>query len=165
MLLEFVIMWIVIIFTMLIFIYAISIEYKYNNILTYPIPKCYNDYLCKQVVNVNGVQTVQEVNMSDLVIFGNSSAFDVCTPLTNENICSFTYTNQDGQVVTEQPATYINTWSDEPTCSATDNYAGCPYYSVGDIYWRACYNGFEGNSFNNYNRTYFNSNIKISNCN
>lgn len=149
---------------MLIFIYTVSLEYKYNKILTYPIPKCYNDYLCKNVVNVNGVQKVQEVNMSDLVIFDNSSSFNVCMPLTEENICNFTYTNQDGELVTEKPATFVNTWSNEPTCSSSDNYTGCPYYSIGDIYWRACYNGYEKNQFNNASRTYFNSNIKNSNC-
>ena len=146
MLIQFTFMWIMIIITLLLLIYAIALQYQYGLMTSYPIPQCYNDYLCKQVINGQ----VVEVNMSNLTLFNN--------------ICNFTYVNQDGDTVTEQPGTYINTWADVSGCSADDNYAGCPYYTIGDIYWRACYNGYTGNQYNDYDRTYFNSNINSSNC-
>ncbi len=138
-----------------------SLEYKYAQIVTYPVPKCYNDYLCLQ--NINGVVT--EVNMSKLTLFSNNSAKNLCIPLTNSNICSFTYTNQYGEIVTEKPGTYVNTWSTDFGCSSDNNYEGCPLYKIGDIYWRACYNGVTGSKYNDLNRTYFNENQNLAICN
>lgn len=153
-------MWIIIIFTLILLVYAISLQYQYSLITSYPIPQCYNDYLCMQVVNGE----VVEVNMSQQTIFNSSSAQQMCALLTSDNICSFTYTNQDGQQVTEMPGTYINTWADVSGCSSSNNYEGCPFYSIGDIYWRACYNGFTGNQYNDYDRTYFSTGINSENC-
>ena len=85
-------------------------------------------------------------------------------PLTSENICSFTYVNQDGDTVTEQPGIYVNTWADISGCDSSNNYSGCPLYVIGDVYWRACFNATEGSTYNNYNRTYFNENINSLIC-
>lgn len=138
-----------------------ALEYKYAQIVTYPVPKCYNDWLCLQ--NING--EIVEVNMSDLTLFSNNSAQNMCMPLTSDNICNLTYTNQDGELITEQPGTYVNTWANVSGCSSSNNYAGCPLYQIGDIYWRACYNGTSGSQFNNYDQTYFNENQNLSICN
>lgn len=140
--------------------YAISSEYQLSLILSYPIPQCYNDWLCQQ--NING--KIVEVNMAKNTIFADNSFQQICMPLNEENICNFTYVNQDGETVTEKPGTYINTWSDKSGCSSSNNYIGCPLYTVGDIYWRACYNGVKGNNYNNYDRTYYNLNTNFSSC-
>lgn len=160
MIIQFTIMWIMIIITILLIVYAISLEYQLALLLSYPIPQCYNDWLCLQ--NING--QVVEVNMSNQTLFNDNSTQEICMPLTSENICNFTYVNQDGDTVTEQPGIYINTWADVSGCSSSNNYAGCPFYTIGDIYWRACYNGIEGSAYNNYDRTYFNSGTNSSAC-
>ena len=160
MLVQFTIMWILIVVTLFLLIYAISYQYRYSLMTSYPIPQCYNDYLCKQVVNGQ----VVEVNMADTVLFNKNSVQQICTPLTSDNICGFTYVNQDGETVTEKPGTYVNTWADVSGCSASNNYIGCPLYTIGDIYWRACYNGYSGSQYNDYNRTYFNENTNSSIC-
>lgn len=160
MVVQFFFMWFMIILTLILLMYAFSLEYSLNLLLTYPVPQCYNDWLCKQ--NIDG--QIVEVNMAQNTLFGTKSALQMCTPLNSDNICNFTYTNQDGVLVTEQPGTYINTWADVSGCSSSNNYEGCPFYTVGDIYWRACYNNIEGNSYNNYNRTYFNQNQNFSLC-
>lgn len=161
MLVTFIFMWIFIIITILLLIYAISLEYKYVQMVIYPIPKCFNDWLC--MMNING--EIVEVNMTKNTLFNNNSSQNVCLPLTVENICNFTYIDQNGNTITEKPGTYVNTWADISTCNSNDNYAGCPFYTVGDIYWRSCYNGINGNKYNNITRTYFNENQNLSLCN
>lgn len=136
-----------------------SLEYKYAEIITYPVPKCYNDWLCMQ--NING--EIVEVNMSQITLFSNNSIQSMCMPLTTDNICNFTYVNQNGELVTEQPGTYINTWA--TGCSSSNNYSGCPLYQIGDIYWRACYNGVSNSEYNNFSQTYFNEGQNLSICN
>ena len=157
---DFIILWIIIIITFAMIIYAISLEYQYNSIATYPVPLCYNDWLCKKVVDGE----IVEVNMAEKVLFGSNSSHNACMPLTSQNICNFTYFNSDGDLVTEQPGIYLNTWSDEPGCFANNNYEGCPFYKVGDIYWRSCWNNIEGNKYNDRERTYYNLLTKPENC-
>jgi hypothetical protein len=160
MILEFTVMWFMIIVTLFLIMYAIAMQYRYNEMTSYPIPQCYNDWLCMQ--NNNGI--IEEVNMSRKVIFDEESIFQICAPLTQQNVCNFTYVNQSGELVTEQPGNYINTWSLVDGCSPENNYAGCPFYNIGDIYWRACYNNIEGNYYNNPERTYGPENTTNGNC-
>lgn len=153
---DFICLWIVVIITFLLICYAIAIEYQYANIAAYPVPLCYNDLLCKKVVN--GVVT--EVNMAK----NTSTILNNALPLTEDNICNFTYVNQDGQTVTEKPGIYLNTWATVDNCDEENNYSGCPFYQVGDIYWRALWNNIENNEYNNYERTYWNTGINQNNC-
>lgn len=157
---DFICLWIVIILTFILICYAISLEYQYASIAAYPVPLVYNDWLCKQVIN----GTVTEVNMASNTLFNNNSIFQNTLPLTSDNICNFTYVNQDGINITEQPGIYLNTWADLDGCNEENNYEGCPFYSIGDIYWRALWNNIEGNQYNNYSRTYWNTGINNSNC-
>jgi len=153
-------MWILLIITFILLLYSVSLEYKYNSITTYPRPQCYNDYLCKTVID----NKVVEVNMSDKTLFDENSSLKICSPLTVDNICNYTYTNQNGEVVTESPGSHINTWSKNSLCTYENNYINCPAYQIGDIYWRGCFNNFKNNKYNNYERTYFNGIPIISNC-
>lgn len=160
MLIQFTFMWIMIIITIILLMYAISMQYQLSLLLSYPVPQCYNDWLCQQ--NING--KIVEINMAKNTIFNTNSIESICMPLTTENICNFTYTNQDGETITEKPGTYINTWADVSGCDSSNNYEGCPFYKIGDIYWRACYNNIDGNNYNNYDRTYFNQNVNFLLC-
>lgn len=157
---DFICLWLIVIFTFILICYAISVEYQYANIAAYPVPLCYNDWLCKNVVN----GTVTEVNMSQKTIFSQNSTVQLALPLSETNICNFTFVNQDGNTVTENPGTYLNTWANVDGCNEENNYEGCPYYQVGDIYWRALWNGIEGSKYNDYNRTYWNSGVNLNNC-
>lgn len=157
---DFVCLWIIIILTLILICYAISLEYRYATIASYPIPIAYNDWLCKNVVN--GVVT--EVNMSSKTLFSDNATLQATLPLTSNNICNFTYVNQDGITVTEKPGTYLNTWADVDGCNESNNYESCPFYKIGDIYWRGLWNNIEGNQYNDYTRTYWNDGMNISNC-
>lgn len=157
---DFICLWILIIVSFILICYAISLEYQYASIASYPVPLAYNDWLCKQVVN--GVVT--EVNMSQATMFSQTATHQNTMPLTDNNICNFTYVNQDGETVTEQPGIYLNTWAGTTGCDAENDYSGCPFYQVGDIYWRALWNGIEGNQYNDYERTYWNTGTNTGNC-
>lgn len=130
--------------------YAISLNYQYNYLINYPIKRCHNDWLCKQVIN----NEIVEVNMANKTLFSENSIQRNCMPLNSSNIHSITYINQLGELVTENPSLQINTWSPNCDCSSENNYKNCPFYKIGDIYWRACYNNIKGNEYNNYKKTY-----------
>lgn len=155
-LIYFISLWILITTSLLLTMYCFSLYYQYNQIFSYPISQCYNDYLCKQ--NING--KIVEINMSQKSLFQNN----ICAPLTNSSLCNFTYTNANGENVTEKPGNYINTWSLVEGCTSENNFANCPFYSTGDIYWRACYNNIQGNYYNNSNQTYGKENTLIGRC-
>lgn len=146
--------WFLIILTVVLSGFAVSRQWYYNQGLAYPVPKCYDDWLCLK--NVNGVAT--EVNMSEKIVYGKNSRVQNCMPLTKETLCSpFTYTN-NGTTVTEIPATKINTWSIDPACTsgaAKGDYSACPFYKEGDIYWRACYLEYFMPGQYDPNRTYY----------
>lgn len=160
MLASFTFMWCMLLITILLIMYAIALEYQYSQMVAYPVPLCYNDYLCKQVVNGE----VVEVNMTNNTLFNSNSAQSMCMPLTSDNICNFTYINQQGQSVTEKPGIYLNTWSNAVNCTADQNYEGCPFYSTGDIYWRACYNSTVDSPYNDQDRTYYNTVTNLAAC-
>lgn len=151
MIVLFIVVWIIIILTLLLIMYAAALNYQYNYLINYPVKRCHNDWLCKKVIN----DEIVEVNMTDKTLYSSSSVEKNFTPLNPFTINSFTYVNQNGELVTENPSKHINTWSTNLNCSSNDNYKYCPFYKIGDIYWRACYNNIKGNEYNNYEKTYF----------
>lgn len=157
---DFIFLWLIVIVTFVLICYAVSLEYQYATIVAYPVPLCYNDLLCKEVVNGK----VQEVNVTSKTLFSQNSTLTTMMPLTSQNICNFTYINQNGDTVTEKPGTYLNTWVDVENCDSEHNYEGCPFYQIGDVYWRSLWNNIDNNQFNDYDRTYWNSGINLNNC-
>ena len=100
--------------------------YKNNN------PWCYTDWKC-----IDQNDGVTEVNMSDKAVFGSGGVLKKCSPLTEEDLKEFIYTDEFGNRQVKYPGTEPNPW--DPNCLGKTT-ASCSNYQLGDIYWPACNN-------------------------
>jgi hypothetical protein len=97
-----------------------------------PSPWCYKDWMC---LSPNGAPPR---NMSEAALFGAGGVITACAPIDEKTIIDFVYSAApNNNIVTGHPGLEKNIWDN--SCLTDTTHESCPFYTVGDIYWRACH--------------------------